>query len=316
MTVDIIIPARNAAALLRGCINAIARQSMPADRVIVVVGPSSDSTQGIADELASTWPWIRVLPNAAGDRGSAINEGLENSSSSWVAMVDAQSRLAPDYLEAGLAVGLATGADVVGGPMRPAAPGVLGGAIAAALRSRFGVGDSRFHDAVATGPVDSVYLGIYQRRTLDIVGRYDPTLLRTEDDDMNARIRAIGGVIWLDPSIRSTYLCRSDLPSLASQYRRYGFWKARFLRRRPTELRIRHATPSIFVIALGVASVASLTVVPAALPLLLAVYFVIALGVGLVQPGVSLLSRCAFPLATATMHIAYGFGFLHGLTTR
>jgi hypothetical protein len=140
--------------------------------------------------------------------------------------------------------------------------------------------------------------------------------LRTEDDDMNARIRAMGGVIWLDPSIGSTYLCRRDVPSLARQYQGYGLWKARFLRRRPSEVRIRHVIPALLVVSIAVATVATATIWLLALPLLLGLYVATALGVGLTRSGVPLASRLAFPLATATMHLAFGIGFIHGLVTR
>lgn len=315
-TIDVIIPARDAAALLPDCVAAIAHQSLPPNRVYLVVSRSSDGTEAVASGLDTEWPSVSVLANPAGDRGSALNEGLRRSTAPWVAMVDAQSRLAPDYLEVAAKVGLATEAAVIGGPMRPWAPGVIGGAIAAALRSRFGVGDSRFHDTTASGPVDSVYLGVYRRSMLDAVGPYDANLLRTEDDDMNARIRAAGGVIWLEPAIGSTYLCRRDLTSLARQYSGYGLWKARFLRRRPSEVRVRHTVPALFVVAIVVATVGSLAAWPPALPLLLGVYAATALGIGLTRSGVPVASRLAFPLATATMHVAYGIGFIRGLVTR
>jgi succinoglycan biosynthesis protein ExoA len=315
-TVDVIVPARDAAALLEDCLGAIARQTRPPDRVFVVVGRSGDATDVVARRLAAAWPSVQVLVNPAGDRGSALNEGLERSTADWVAMVDAQSRLEPYYLEAAVGAAERTDAAVVGGAMRPWAPGVVGGAIAAALRSRFGVGDSRFHDAAAEGRVESVYLGVYRRTMLDLVGRYDTRLLRTEDDDMNARVRAAGGLIWLDPAVRSTYLCRDNLAGLVRQYHGYGFWKARFLRQRPSELRFRHVVPSAFLVAVVAAVGVSLAVWPPALPLLAAIYLVAALAATIGQPYLAPLSRLTFPLATATMHLAYGAGFLRGLLTR
>src|SRR5688500_17335782 len=124
--------------------------------------------------------------------------------------------------------------------------------MAAALRSPFGVGDSQFHFAGAARDVDSVYLGVYRADVLRRVGRYNVALLRTEDDDLNTRIRMAGFRIRLDPAIRSAYRCRETLGAIWRQYFGYGYWKVALATIRSGALRARHAVPAAFVVGLAV----------------------------------------------------------------
>lgn len=315
--IEVIVPLRDAAALLPGCLDSIGRQTAPPGRVHLVVGPSRDGTLEIARAATARDGRLVVHENPPGDRGSALNVGIAAlaPATEAVAMVDAQSRLAPDYLERCAEVLAATGAAVVGGPMRPQGVGVMGQAIAAALTSRVGVGDSVFHFEGEAQDVDSVYLGVYRRNVLEAVGPYDATLLRTEDDDMNARIRASGGRIRLDPSIRSTYLGRQTVRGLFRQYHGYGYWKVALAAKRPGAIRLRHLVPAGFVAALIGAAVISLLIWVWSLPLLVLVYFGALLVVGLLMTRAPLASRLTFPLAVATMHLGYGFGSWHALLT-
>jgi hypothetical protein len=130
--------------------------------------------------------------------------------------------------------------------------GPIGQAMAAALRSPFGVGDSQFHYEGEAREVESVYLGVYRTDAFRRVGCYNTALLRTEDDDLNARIRAAGMKIWLDPAIRSTYLCRNRLSDIWRQYFGYGYWKVGLASVRRDALRARHMVPALFVTAAGV----------------------------------------------------------------
>jgi succinoglycan biosynthesis protein ExoA len=308
--IDVIVPLRDAAAMLPGCLETINAQSAPPGRIHLVVGPSQDSTPAVARSARSRDPRVLVSENPAGDRGSALNVALEllDPETEAVAMVDAQSRLAPDYLERSAAVLDETGAAVVGGPMRPLGTTPLGQAIAAALRSRMGVGDSAFHFDGGAADVDSVYLGVYRRSVLDAVGRYAPDLLRTEDDDMNARIRAAGGRIRLDPTIRSTYIGRQTLGGLFRQFHGYGYWKVALAAKRPDAIRLRHLVPAAFIAVILIAAILSVTLWPPAFPAFVLLYLGVLLVVGLAKAEVPLVSRLLYPLAVATMHLGYGIG--------
>jgi succinoglycan biosynthesis protein ExoA len=310
MRIEVIVPVRDAAAVLPDCLAAIRGQTLAPAAIHLSVAPSTDATELVIASSTRDDPRFRVHQNPAGDRGSGLNVALATleAGTEAVAMVDAQSRIEPDYLERSAAVLGATGAAVVGGAMQPVGEGVMGRAIAAALSSPVGVGDSSFHFAGAARDVDSVYLGVYRRSVLDSVGRYDPSLVRTEDDDMNARIRAAGGRIRLDPSIRSRYLGRQTLGGLFRQYRGYGHSKVALAAKRPGAIRLRHFVPAGLVAAIVAAALTSLVAWAPALPLLLVVYVGGLLVAGLLRTELPPASRLAFLAAAATMHLGYGVG--------
>ena len=307
--VAVIIPARNAAGLLTGCLATIRAQTLQPVRVVIAVAPSDDDTATVARQYADEF--VHVVENPAGDRGSALNAALSlTTDADCVAMVDVQSRLAPDYIERALGALERHHADVAGGPMRPQGRTPIGQAMAVALRSPFGIGDSQFHFTGGPREVDSVYLGVYRTHVFDIVGRYNTALLRTEDDDMNARVRAAGLRIWLDPDIRSTYLCRDSLADIWRQFYGYGYWKVALATVRPDALRVRHFLPAAFVVAI-LGGVVVLPRVAWPLTALLGVYAAVAVSAAILARG-PLRARCLFPLVAMVMHLAYGFGSLRG----
>jgi glycosyltransferase involved in cell wall biosynthesis len=311
-SVSVIIPVRDAEVLLPTCLEAVEAQTASPAAIIVVVAPSTDATQAAAAGAARTDSRIHLLSNPAGDRGSALNRALATIETDAVAMVDAQSVLAPDYLEQSLKALHATGADVVGGAMRPIGRTWVGRAMAVALTSPFGVGDSQFHFAGEARRVDSVYLGVYRTSVFARVGGYNPALLRTEDDDLNARILDSGGAIWLDPAIQSTYRCRESLGAIWRQYHGYGYWKVALATIRLSALRPRHLIPAAFAVALiGSAGVSALWWRPA-FPILVGSYAVAAILATATARG-PIRARLAMPLVAATMHLAYGTGTLRGL---
>ena len=305
-----LIPARNAAGELIDCVASILRQSRPPDEIVIVVGPSDDDTRQVAHGLAGRA--IRILDNPAGDRASGLNIGLGATTAAVVAMVDAQARLDPDYFERALGALESAHADMVGGPMRPVGRTAVGRALALALTSAFGIGNSQFHFAGEGREAESVYLGVYRRQVFDRVGRYNAALLRTEDDDLNARAREAGLRIWLDPAIRSVYLCRNDLRSIWRQYFGYGFWKIALATVRPGALRFRHAVPALFVVGVMGAAVVSMLSWSPALPLLVAAYLATAWSASASAQG-RLLDRVLLPLVTVTMHLSYGLGSILAL---
>ncbi len=310
MRIDVIVPVRDGAALLPDCLATIQAQTLPPGRIHVCVAPSRDATQQVAAERASRNERIVVHANPAGDRASALNVAIAalDGDVDAVAMVDAQSRLAPDYLERAAAVLDETGAAVAGGPMRPASTGLVAGAIAAALQSRAGVGDSSFHFEGEARDAESVYLGVYLRSVLDRVGPYDPRLLRSEDDDMNARIRAGGGRIRLDPSILSSYLGRRTLGSLYRQYYWYGHSKVTLAAVRPEAIRPRHLAPAALVASLAAAAITSVVAWRPAFALAAGGYAAGLFGAAFLARGRSLPIRLLMPAALAAMHLGYGIG--------
>jgi succinoglycan biosynthesis protein ExoA len=169
------------------------------------------------------------------------------------------------------------------------------------------------------GAVDTVPFGSFRRSLIEKIGAFDETLLTNEDYEFNTRVRQSGGVVWLEPSIRSVYFARPTFGALARQYWRYGFWKWRMLARYPSTLRWRQALPPLFVAVLIGLGVLSAWFVLARI--FIVVQITLYLATLIFAGSISAVKKQKFilifglPLAIVTMHISWGSGFLWSMAT-
>ena len=313
--VSVVVPARDCADVIGGCLDAIGGQTYrgPMD-VTVAVAPGIDGTEQLLAEASVGMP-LRVVENPAGTTPAGLNAAVAASDGPIVARVDAQSRIPPHYIERAVATMARTGAANVGGVQRPVASDGLAGAIAAAMASPFGGGPAAFRRGEREGPVDTVYLGVFDRAALASVGGFDETLERNQDYELNWRLRERGCTVWLDPELEVEYLPRPNLAGLARQYFAYGAWKRAVLLRHPRSLRPRQlAAPALTVgLAASVIGLAARRWQGAALPILYAgACAAAALRLRAALPGRG--DRLRATAAFATMHLGWGAGFLVGRT--
>jgi succinoglycan biosynthesis protein ExoA len=312
-SLSVVMPVRNDAGHLERAVRAVLSQAYPRPfEVILGVGPSDDGTEELAARLAAAHPEVHVVANPAGLTPSALNAAVAASVGEVVARVDSHAELSPGYLARAVELLEETRADNVGGVQRATA---LQGrpiqeAIAAAMTSRFGVGDAKFHYGGEPGPTDTVYLGVFRRSALERVGGFDETLVRNQDYELNWRIRETGGVVYFHPDLEVTYRPRSTLRGLARQYFEYGQWKREVLRRHPGSVRWRQLVPPAALVANVGGAAGSFSWKPALL--LPAAYLVSTVAAALAARGVPLRARVRLPVVFATMHHAWALGFLRG----
>ena len=99
-----------------------------------------------------------------------------------------------------------TGAVNVGGVQAALGETPFEQAVATAMTSWMGTGGSRFHVGGASGPVDTVYLGVFDRAAGAAVGWFDESLIRNQDYELNIRLRQPVEPSGSTPSSR----CRTD----------------------------------------------------------------------------------------------------------
>ena len=125
----------------------------------------------------------------------------------------------------------------------------MGEAIAKVLSSRFGVGDSRFRVGGESGYVDTVPFGAFRREVFEKVGLFDEDMIRSEDNDINARIIESGGKVFLSEKIHSIYYCRDTVPALLKQGLMNGNALFQTIWRNPRAMRLRHFIPFLFLLS-------------------------------------------------------------------
>lgn len=309
------MPVRNAAAHLRAAVDAVLAQSYPRRfDVVLAVGPSHDDSAVVAAAVAAGDDRVRVVDSPSGATPAALNAAIAASDGEVVVRVDSQAVLAPGYIERAVALLGETGADNVGGVQDAAGTTPFEQAVAAAMASPFGVGGARFHRGGPPGPVDTVYLGVFRRSALERVGGFDETLLRNQDYELNYRLRASGGTVYFHPDLRVRYRPRGNLRALASQYYDYGRYKRAVVRRHPGSLRPRQAVPPLALIG-NLCGVLVGLLTRARWPLIVPAGYAAALGAATAAAARSVPPAAAWrlPLVFATMHAAWGAGFLVGL---
>jgi succinoglycan biosynthesis protein ExoA len=301
---------------LRSAIRSVLEQDYPGDiEVVIALGPSRDRTDEVAAAIAAEDPRVSCVANPSGRTPEGLNKALALSSHPVVARVDGHAELPPDYLRIAVELLQRTRAVNVGGLMWAEGQTDFEHAVATAMTSRFGVGNAPFHVGGDEGPADTVYLGVFRRSALDEVGGYDEAFTRAQDWEMNYRLRRAGGLIWFTPALRVAYRPRGSVSALARQYNNYGRWRAEVMREHPDTVNLRYLAPptAVLAVALGVlGGVAGFWV-----PWLLSAWVVpagyvagVLVATLVAGRGLSARARAVLPVVFATMHVAWGVGFL------
>jgi glycosyltransferase involved in cell wall biosynthesis len=321
--VSIIIPCFNEQTTIRKLLEAIYAQTFPRAQLEVVIadGMSTDGTRPEIASFANSHPdlHIAVIDNLKRNIPAGLNCALKQARGEIIVRLDAHSMPYPNYIECSVS-DLETGlGENVGGvwEIRPGAQTWTAQSIAIAAAHPLGVGDALYRQAKKPAAVDTVPFGAFRRELLALIGYFDETLLTNEDYEFNARIRKSGGIVWLDPSIRSVYLARATLAGLAKQYFRYGFWKWCMLRRYPATLRWRQGLPPLFVlsfIALGILGIfLPLFRLLLAVEIILYATVLAAAGLQAAFKHKKFFLVFGLPLAISSMHIFWGAGFLSSM---
>ena len=317
--VSLIIPCYNEEIRITRLLQCLVDQTYPLEdmEVILADGMSTDRTRALIETFQKQHPLpkINIIDNPQRTIPAALNLAIKASSGKLIVRMDAHTLPAKDYVVLSVqAFDEGKGQDV--GGVIDIAPGSdtwIGKAIAVATRHPLGVGDAKYRWAKIAGYADTVAFGTYARKTFDEIGFYDESLLVNEDYELNSRLRAAGGRIWIDPAIRATYYSRPDLSSLASQYFIYGFYKYRMLKRHPGTLRWRQALPPLFVLGiLMLLLFAAFWHIAAILLLIVVAFYLLVLVAGslpeVFKQRMPLL-LLGIPLAIMTMHFLWGCGF-------
>lgn len=318
-TVSVVVPVRDEAAGLRTLVaDVLAQDYAELAEIWFVDGGSRDGTREALAELAARDARVRVLSNERRGTAAGLNMALRRATGDVVMRMDAHARYRADVVRVCVEALLRTGAGGVGAIARPraSAPTRVARAIVAAHLSPLGIGVAKFRREAAEGWAATVWNGCYWRFVVDRVGAMREDLPRNEDNDFNARVRALGYGLWVTPAAHAYYHPRGTLKGLWRQYRGNGEGIAVTLFENPAAVGPHHLAPLALVGALLVLALLAAAWGPAgpALAALLAAYgALLAAAVILAarrRPGPHLL---ALPAALATLHLAYGVGTLEGL---
>lgn len=249
--ISIIIPVYNEEKYIERCLDSVVEQTYPKEQteVIVVDGMSTDKTREMIEAYRRKIN-LKLLDNEKRIVTYALNLAIQNATGDYIIRLDAHAEFGKDYIEKCVYYLDTTDADNVGGVAETSANGFVGHAISQMLSTKFGVGGSDFRVGNGNQYVGTVPFGAFRKEVFERVGLFNTKLPRSEDNDMNARIRESGGKIWLAEDIRFRYFCRDTVKGILKMGLQNGNALFHTLRENPKAMSIRHFIPFAFLVSL------------------------------------------------------------------
>ncbi len=311
------IPALNEQAHIVQCLESL-RLGMDealfhAFEIIVADGGSQDQTVALVEQYAADYPNVRCIENQGRLQSAGVNEVARAGAVGRDILIrcDAHAAYPKGFLKRCLEAWQQHQVSAVVFPMDAVGRGCFQKANAWIVDTRLGSGGSAHRGGQRSGFVDHGHHGIFDRAIFLRLGGYDEEFSHNEDAEFDARLRASGGKIWLDATIRIGYFPRSTMASLWRQYFNYGVGRARNILKNKLRPRFRQMIPLLNIGAL----VASFFIWPfhpigALWPVL---YGGLLLGSSLWMT-IAHRSACGLlsGVALGIIHLAWGIGFLVG----
>jgi glycosyltransferase involved in cell wall biosynthesis len=252
VTVSVLIPCLNEEKYIKDCLESVKAFDLPFDveiEVFILDGGSIDKTLDIVSSFCDQDRRFQLLDNPGKIQSSALNLGIEFSQGTWIMRLDAHTSYPINYLKLCFKTAISTGADNVGGVCitLPGSNTYQAKLIQSVTTHRFGVGNSGFRVGAKPGYRDTVPFGFFKRDVFDKVGLFDERLVRTQDYEMNRRIKVSGGSIYFNPEIRSSYFNLGEISKfLKKQFFRQGPYNVYMWYLAPYSFVFRHSITGVF----------------------------------------------------------------------
>ena len=259
---SVICPIFNEEKCIVECIHSIIGQTFPKNelQVLLVDGMSTDKTREIIKEYEQKYSFIRLIDNPEKTVPFAMNRAIREAKGDYIIRLDAHSVYPQNYFRELISWHEKLGdmAWNVGCvcETRPQEYNKESVAIAKVMSDKFGVGNSKFRigsdeECVET---DTVPFGCFKRFVFERVGMYNEKLTRIQDLELNRRIVAAGGKIYMISSTKCVYFPRQSYGSFSSNRFMTGRWvvKTLFVTKKFSDLGLRRFVPMIFVLGVFV----------------------------------------------------------------
>jgi GT2 family glycosyltransferase len=309
---------RNEGPFIARCLDRLLGQDYPHDRMEIVIadGGSDDNTREVLAEYQQKHPMIRVYDNPNRIAASGLNVTIDHATGELLVRVDGHAEVADDFVSQ--AVRLMQEHPEAwsgGGPIVHAGTNRFGEAVAIAMSHPCGVGLATHRFPNYEGYVESAQFPTFRRWIFDRIGKFDESLVRTEDDELAYRITQAGGKIYVSPRIRYVYYVRDRIDRLFRQYFQYSFWRIPVIRKHKRPTTLRQVVPPLFFLTMIVLAIVGAVlrqpIVALALP---AIYVTTLLAIAVtVIPRKGFAVASLVPFALATMHVAYALGISYGV---
>lgn len=321
MIISVGVVAYNEQNTLPKLFECIKAQTYPHDKmeIVLVDSMSKDDTKSLMGKFKKEnkdFCNIQVLDNPQKKLAGGWNVILKNYHGDAVVRIDAHAEIPEDFVEKNVKV-LESGEYVSGG-LRP---NIIDEStpwketLLLAEQSMFGSSIAPYRRSEKKTYVKSVFHGAYKREVFDKVGFFNEQLGRTEDNEINYRIREAGYKICYSPDIVSYQHTRNSLKAMLKQKYGNGYWVALTLKACPKCLSIYHFVPLCFVLGIIGTSILAAFGFPILAYLMWGLYWLVAVGMSFLSVKGEKKTWCqlALPFLFFLLHISYGIGSLVGM---
>ncbi|MBO9398878.1 glycosyltransferase family 2 protein [Shimia sp. R9_2] len=316
--VAVLIPTLNEADQIEAVLSQIMHGDAVASRCTVIVadGGSSDDTCAIVTRLMSKHSNLHLRHNSQRIQAAAFNLLLspEFDGIDFAIRCDAHAAYPQGYVSDLVHCMLEKEVDSVVVPMDAVADSnsCFQSGLAWVADTPLGAGGSPHRGGNVSGYCEHGHHAAFRMSTFRKLGGYDVDFRTNEDAEYDKRLSDFGGSIWLNSDVRIKYFPRKTASRLWRQYFRYGEGRARTCLKHSIKPAPRQMIPAVHTAVCAV----SLAALPITSLLLLwpAFYALAMLSCGIL---IALRHRSicglAASVALATMHFAWGIGFLSRL---
>lgn len=312
--VTVVVPALNEERFIGGCLDSVLAQGYRNLQVVVVDNGSTDGTVELVEARRRGDERLELLHNPRRNIPATLNLALAHARGRWLVRVDAHCTVRSDYVQTAVERLREGHWGGVGGRKDGVGTTPPGRAIAVAMASRLGVGNSIYHHGTEAQETDHLAFGAYPVELLRDIGGWDERLTANEDFELDYRLRLSGHRLLFDPRMVIDWHCRQSIRDLFRQYHRYGMGKVDVVWLHPESLHPRHFGPPALVGYLGIGLLLGLRR-PRRLAALLVPYAaaVAAESFRVRRRLDSGEDRVFLPAAFAAMHLGWGLGFWRGV---
>lgn len=111
--ISVIVPVYNTESYLRECIESLIEQTICNYEILLIDDGSEDNSKHICDQYSENYEFIRTFHKQNGGLSSARNLGLRKAKGNYIAFVDSDDIVVPDFLEKMYRNAICFNADIV-----------------------------------------------------------------------------------------------------------------------------------------------------------------------------------------------------------
>ncbi len=321
MLVSFAIVAYNEEQSLPRLLKDLEQQDYPHDKieVLLIDSMSQDNTRRIMQDFAARehdFYRVSVFENTKKNIPSGHNVALKNYTGEALVRLDAHATMPSDFVRKNVEV-LKSG-EMASGGKRPNIidePTPIKETLLIAEQSMFGSSFAPYRRSEKKMYTTSLFCGMYKREVFDKVGLYNELLPRSEDNDMNERIRRAGFKLCYSPDIIYYQHTRNSLGKMLRQKFLNGYWIGKTMGINPRCFSLFHFIPFLFVLGILGTTVFTLLGFPYLAIAMWILYFMLIFGISAYETIKHKFSvtNLLLPALFFLLHLCYGIGTVVGL---